>query len=303
MVKPSLKVEVAGVRLENPLMNASGVLGLTSHSLVRLAEAGLGGLVTKSISLEARPGNPNPTVVEVPGGLVNSMGLPNPGLEAFREELEEAFKVLRKPLFASIFGFKPGDYGEAVGRLDDLPLAGFELNVSCPHVGGVGELGRNPNVLRETVEAARASTSKPIFVKLSPNLTSFVEAARVAEEAGADGIVATNTARAMVIDVEAGRPVLAGVYGGLSGPALKPIALRCVYEAYEEVGIPIIGCGGIFTWRDAVEFFLAGASAVQVGTALAFKGLEVFKEILEGLSRFLQERGLGLRELVGAAHG
>jgi len=303
MVKPCLQVELAGVKLENPLMNASGILGLTSYSLARLAEAGLGALVTKSVGLKPRPGSPNPTVVEVPGGLVNSMGLPNPGLEAFKSEVEEALSKIGKPLFVSVFGFSPGEYGEAVRKLSRLPVAGFELNVSCPHVGGVGEIGGSPEALREAVKGARASTGKPLFVKLSPNLTSFAEAARVAEEAGADGIVATNTVRSMVIDLEAERPLLAGVYGGLSGAALKPVAIRCVYEAYETVKIPVVGCGGIFTWRDAVEYFMAGASAVQVGTAIAYRGLEVFRDILSGLSAYLEAKGLDdLSRLVGVAH-
>jgi len=303
MVKPSLQVKLAGVKLENPLMNASGILGLTSYSLVRLAEAELGALVTKSVGLEARPGSPNPTVVEVPVGLINSMGLPNPGLEAFKAELKEALAKIRKPLFVSVFGFNLREYGEVVRRLEGFPVAGFELNVSCPHVGGVGEIGGNPEALEEAVKEARASTEKPLLVKLSPNLSSFAEAARLVEKAGADGIVATNTIRAMVIDLEAGRPLLAGVYGGLSGPALKPVALRCVYEAYEAVKIPIVGCGGIFTWRDALEYFMAGASAIQVGTALAYQGLEVFRSLLSGLSAYLEEKRIeDLSELVGVAH-
>jgi len=303
MVKPSLQVKLAGVKLENPLMNASGILGLTSYSLVRLAEAELGALVTKSVGLEARLGSPNPTVVEVPVGLINSMGLPNPGLEAFKAELKEALAKIRKPLFVSVFGFNLREYGEAVRRLEGFPVAGFELNVSCPHVGGVGEIGGNPEALEEAVKEARASTEKPLLVKLSPNLSSFAEAARLVEKAGADGIVATNTIRAMVIDLEAGRPLLAGVYGGLSGPALKPVALRCVYEAYEAVKIPIVGCGGIFTWRDALEYFMAGASAIQVGTALAYQGLEVFRSLLSGLSAYLEEKRIeDLSELVGVAH-
>jgi dihydroorotate dehydrogenase (NAD+) catalytic subunit len=170
-------------------------------------------------------------------------------------------------------------------------------------VGGVGEIGGSPEAVREAVKGARASIGKPLFVKLSPNLTSFAEAAKVAEGAGADGIVATNTVRAMVIDLEAERPLLAGVYGGLSGSALKPVAIRCVYEAYETVKIPIVGCGGIFTWRDAVEYFMAGASAIQVGTAIAYRGLEVFRDILSGLSAYLEAKGLDdLGGLVGAAH-
>ena len=303
MVKPSLKVNLAGISMENPLMNASGILGLTAFSLVRLAEAGCGAVVTKSVGLKPREGNPNPVVVEVAGGLLNSMGLPNPGVEAFKTELKKALKRVRKPVLASIFGFKPEEYGELARRLDRLPLAGFELNLSCPHVEGLRELGSNPKLIRETVRRVKAATSKPVFAKLTPNVSSFVEVAEAAWKGGADGLTAVNTLRGLAIDVEAGKPFLSGVYGGLSGPALKPVALRCVYEAFETVKIPIIGCGGIFSWRDAVEFLLAGASALQVGTAIAYRGLQVFREILEGLKGYLASKGFrSLRELVGQAH-
>ncbi len=303
MAKPDLQVELAGLKLRNPLMNASGILGLTCYSLVRLAEAGVGAVVTKSVGLKAREGNPNPTVVEVPGGLLNAMGLPNPGVEAFKAELAEALKTLQTPVIVSVFGYEPGEYGEVVKRVEKLPVAGFELNVSCPHVGEVRELGSNPELVREVARRVKAATSKPVFVKLSPNVSSFAELAEAAERGGADGITAVNTARAMAIDLEARRPILSGVYGGLSGPALKPIALRCVYEAFEAVRIPIVGCGGISDWRDAVEFFLAGASAIQVGTALAYQGLEVFREILMGVEGYMAEKGFrGVQELVGQAH-
>ena len=298
------EVALSGMRLEPPIMNASGVLGLASSSLVMVAEAGVGAVVTKSIGLEPRAGNPNPTVVEAPCGLLNSMGLPNPGVENFRVELEEALPRIGKPLIVSVFGFRPEEYGKVIRRIDDLPVAGFELNVSCPHVGEVGtELGSKPENIRRVVEEAKAATEKPVFIKLSPNVSDFAGLAKVAEEAGADGITAINTVRAMAIDIEAGRPILAGVFGGLSGPAIKPVALRCVYEAYETVGIPIIGCGGISSWTDAVEFFMAGASAIQVGTAIAYHGLEVFRRIVKGLASYLEEHGFkSLRELVGFAH-
>ena len=303
MAGPRLDVELAGVRLENPLMNASGVLGLTSLSMVRLAEAGVGAVVSKSVGVEARNGNPNPTVVEAPCGLLNSMGLPNPGVEAFKVELAEILPRLRKPLIVSVFGFEPSHYGEVIRRLNRFPIAFFELNVSCPHVGGVGELGGKPELVKSVVREAKASTEKPVFVKLSPNVSSFSEVAEAAWKGGADGITAVNTAKGLAIDLEACRPALSGVYGGLSGPALKPLALRCVYEAFETVKIPIIGCGGIMDWRDAVEFLLAGASALQIGTAIAYKGLEVFREILEGVESYLKGKGFsGIGELVGGAH-
>jgi dihydroorotate dehydrogenase (NAD+) catalytic subunit len=299
-----LRVNLSKIKLENPLMNASGILGLTSQSLILMAEARVGAIVTKSIGLKPRLGNPNPTVVEAPCGLINSMGLPNPGVESFKVELEEALPKIGKPLIVSVFGFKPEEYSEVVRKLDELPLVGFELNVSCPHVGEVGvELGSKPGNIKEVVKAAKAATDKPVFVKLSPNVSDFACLARAAEQAEADGITAINTVKAMAVDIESGKPILAGVFGGFSGPAIKPIALRCVYEAYEAVDLPVIGCGGIASWMDAVEFFMAGASAIQVGTAIVHHGLKVFEQIVEGLNSYLKSQGLkNLKELIGKAH-
>ncbi|WP_309491828.1 dihydroorotate dehydrogenase [Candidatus Hecatella orcuttiae] len=301
---PCLTVELASVRLKNPLMNAAGILGLTAYSLKRLADAGLGAVVTKSYGLKPRAGHANPTIVQVEGGLLNSMGLPNPGVEAAASELKEAVAMTDTPIVASIFGFKPEDFEVVAKRLDSLKVAAFEVNVSCPHVKEVGvEIGQKKEALAEVVKQVRRATKKPIIVKLSPNVAQITEMAKAAQDSGAEAVTAINTLKAMAIDIETGAPILAGVFGGLSGPAIKPIAVRCVYELFKEIQIPIIGCGGISNWEDAVEFMMAGASFLQVGTAVMFKDLAVFGEILHGLRDYLKKKGLrSVEELVGRAH-
>lgn len=301
---PSFTAELAGVRLKNPLMNSAGILGLTAYSLKRLADAGVGAVVTKSYGLKPRAGYANPTVVQVEGGLLNSMGLPNPGVKAAASELEKAATLTDTPLIASIFGFRPEDFEAVAKQLNSLKVAAFEVNISCPHVREVGvEIGQRREALAEVVKRVRRVTGKPLIVKLSPNVAQITEMAKVAQDSGADAVTAINTVRAMAIDIETETPILAGVFGGLSGPAVKPIAVRCVYELYREVKIPIIGCGGINTWEDAVEFMVAGASFLQVGTAVMFKDIAVFGEILSGLQNYLKRKGLrSVGDLVGRAH-
>ncbi|MEM3737302.1 MAG: dihydroorotate dehydrogenase [Candidatus Bathyarchaeia archaeon] len=300
----NLSVELAGVRMGNPLMNASGILGLTSNSLLRLAQAGVGAVVTKSIGREPRPGFKAPNIVELEVGLINSMGLPNPGVDEYVKELDRALEALKVPLIASVYGCSPEDYRYVSTMMCARGASAVELNVSCPHVKEVGaEVGQNVELLSEVIKAVKAAVNVPVFVKLSPNVSRITTFAKAAEEAGADGLVAINTVKAMAIDVEAGRPILGGKFGGLSGPAIKPIALRCVYEIFETVKIPIIGCGGVTTWEDAVEFMMAGASALQIGTAIVHKDLRVFREILAGLSRYLNRKGLrSPSDIIGVAH-
>lgn len=292
------------MELRNPLMNASGILGLTAGSLLRVAEAGAGLVVTKSMGLEARHGYPNPTVVEVEAGLLNALGLPNPGLTPYLEELKEALGSLKVPVVASIYGFSPREYGELAGRLDGSGINALELNVSCPHVGEVGvEIGQRPEVLAKAVAEAKNSTKLPVIVKLTPNVADIGGLARVAEEAGADAVTAINTVKGLAIDFETGWPRLGAGFGGLSGPAIKPIALRCVYEVFEAVEIPIIGCGGISNWKDAVEFLMAGASALQIGTAIVHRDLGVFGEVEGGLREYLERKGFrSPSDLIGLTH-
>lgn len=298
-----LDVEIAGLKLANPTMLAAGILGMSGLTLKRVAEAGAGAVVTKSLGLEARTGYSNPTVVQVKGGLVNAMGLPNPGIEHFAQEMSDT-KGIETPIIASIYAFSPQQFAIIAKKAMRVAVDGLELNVSCPHAERTGaEIGQDPKLIEAAVKAAKGSGEKPVFVKLTPNVANIAELAGAAEKAGADAIVAINTVKAMVIDIETARPILGNRVGGLSGPAIKPIAIRCVYEIYEAVEIPIVGCGGIETWQDAVEFMEAGASAIQIGTAVATKGITVFGQVTDGIEAFLMKKGFDeVKEIVGISH-
>jgi dihydroorotate dehydrogenase (NAD+) catalytic subunit len=297
-----LATEIAGLKLANPTMLAAGVLGLTGSFLRKVVEAGAGAVVTKSLGLKPREGYPNPTVVQVDCGLLNAMGLPNPGVRHFGEEIREVKKT-RVPVIVSIYAFSSEEFAKAAKVAVDVGADALELNVSCPHVEKTGaEIGSDPELVTKVVRKVKNKVDKAVFVKLTPNVANIVEVAKAAVEAGADAITTINTVRAMAIEIETTRPLLANKIGGLSGPAIKPIAVRCVYEIYREVDVPIIGCGGITDWRDAVEFMLAGASAVQIGTAIAFKGLEVFKSVTRGIDAYFRKKGFGnVKDIVGLA--
>ena len=298
-----LATEIAGLKLANPTMLAAGILGLTGSSLRSVVEAGAGAVVTKSLGLKPREGYPNPTVVQVDCGLLNAMGLPNPGVRHFGEEIREV-KETEVPVIVSIYGFSSEEFAKAAGVAADAGADALELNVSCPHVEETGaEIGSNPELVREVVRKVKNKVDTPVFVKLTPNVANLVEVAKAAVETGADAITAINTVRAMAIEIETTRNLLANKIGGLSGPAIKPIAVRCVYEIYREVDVPVIGCGGITNWRDAVEFILAGASAVQIGTAIAFKGLRVFKSVTRGIDAYIKKKDFGsVKDVVGLSH-
>ncbi|UCG45934.1 MAG: dihydroorotate dehydrogenase [Candidatus Bathyarchaeota archaeon] len=281
-------------------MLASGILGLTGLTLKRVVDAGAGAVVTKSVGPCEREGYPNPTVVEVECGFLNAVGLPNAGIRHFRKEISET-KTLGVPIIVSIYGFTPHEFAEVGAAAVEAGAAALELNVSCPHVKNTGsEIGQTPRLVRDVVRAVKSRVDKPVLVKLTPNVTDITKVAKAAAAAGADAITAINTVRAMVIDIETTRPILANKFGGLSGVGIKPIAVRCVYEVSREVEIPVIGCGGIGTWQDAVEFMLAGASAVQIGTAIAFNGFEVFKSVRKGIKTYLERKGFrSVTEIVG----
>jgi dihydroorotate dehydrogenase (NAD+) catalytic subunit len=298
-----LAVELAGLHLANPTMLAAGILGMTALSLKRVAEAGAGAVVTKSVGLKPRKGYANPTVVQVDCGLLNAMGLPNPGIEYFAKEIREA-KSINCPIIVSVYGFSAEEFVKVAQKAAEAGADALELNVSCPHVEKTGsEIGQDARLLRTIVRAVKRKIELPVFVKLTPNVTSIVECAKAAENGGADAVVAINTVRGMAINAETAKPILGNRFGGLSGPAIKPVALRCVYEIYGEVKVPVIGCGGISNWRDAVEFMLAGASAVQIGTAVAFEGLNVFKSINKGIENYLKtNKYKSVMEIVGLAH-
>ncbi len=300
-MQPNVAIDVAGLHLRNPIMLAAGVLGLSGASLRSAWGAGAGAVVTKSLGLKPRTGYSNPTLVDVGCGFLNAMGLPNPGVEEFVDEVKAAKKGDEILLVASVFGETPQNFAEAASVMEDAGVDGIELNVSCPHVKAAGmEIGQDPTILKNVVRAVKNSVQIPVFTKLTPNTSHIKDLARTVEQAGGDGIVAVNTLRAMAIDVETGRPILANKIGGLSGPALKPVALRCVYEIAQTVNIPVIGCGGVTSWRDAIEFLLAGARAVQIGSAIAYKDLAVFHEVVTGVREYLQRKEYGeVEDIIG----
>jgi dihydroorotate dehydrogenase (NAD+) catalytic subunit len=298
----AIAVKMAGLQLSNPAILASGVHGSSLARVLEALRVGAGGAVTKSIGPEPREGYPEPTLVRVEGGMVNAAGLPNPGAERFSEQLEQV-KGRRLPIFVSIFGGDEKEFARVVKTLDGNDFAAYELNLSCPHVSGVGtEIGHFPEEVSKVTKAVTASTKKPVFAKLSPNTDRLIEVAQAAVEAGADGLTAINTIKAFPISIETGRPALSNGFGGLSGAAIRPVALRCVYELKEKFDVPIMGCGGVASWEDAVQFFLAGASAVQLGTATV-KKFEIFNDLNLGVISYLERKGVAkLGDLVGAAH-
>lgn len=300
----SLSINISGLRLKNPTMLASGILGYSAETLKEIACSGAGSVVTKSIGAKPRKGYANPTIVQTSCGLLNAMGLPNPGIEEYAKEIYVAKNLLEVPLIVSVYGFSAEEYATVARQAAAAGADAIELNVSCPHVRETGaEIGQNPEILAEVVRRVKGAVDKPVIVKLSPNVADIAEVAEVAVKAGANAITAINTVRAMAIDVETAKPILNHGIGGLSGPAIKPIAVRCVYEIYERVEVPIIGCGGIMSWRDAVEFMLAGASAIQIGTGVALKGLSIFRAIVRGVNAYLKRKGFRrVDEIVGMAH-
>jgi dihydroorotate dehydrogenase (NAD+) catalytic subunit len=302
-LEPDLSVEFAGIKLPNPTILASGILGVSSEIMIRAARAGAGAVITKSFNRKGREGYHNPSFIEVHGSYLNALGIPNPGMMEMKEEIAHVRKAGVR-VVASVFGFDAQEFAEAASAGEQAGAMAIELNVSCPHVEEVGiEIGQSPRRVGEVVKAVKKRVRVPVIAKLTPNVTSIQEIAKAAETAGADALSAVNTALGMAIDVEAGRPILGGVLGGLSGPALHPIAVRAVYQVKEAVKIPIIGVGGISDWKDALEFMMAGASAVEVGTAVAYKGIGVFEEINRGISRFLLEHNYeSIKDIVGIAH-
>ena len=298
-----LSTSFAGLQLPNPTMLASGIMGYSAPSMKRIVKAGAGAVVTKSVGVAPRVGYSNPTLVQAEAGLLNAMGLPNPGIDIFKEEIEFSKKVLHVPLIVSVFGYTAEEYAAVAKKAADAGADAIELNVSCPHVKQTGaEIGQSPKFLSEVVQQVKAAINKPLIVKLSPNVADITVLAQAAIEAGANALTAVNTLKAMAIDAETTLPILSNVKGGLSGAAMKPVALRCVYDIAEQFEVPIIGCGGISNWRDAVEFFLAGASAVQIGSAVA-DDIQVFQQVTKGVEMYLRKKHYGsVKDIVGLAH-
>jgi dihydroorotate dehydrogenase (NAD+) catalytic subunit len=298
---PALATTLCGIPLRNPIIAASGTFayGVEFEKLVNLDE--LGGLVVKGLSREPIEGNPPPRIYETDAGMINSIGLQNIGARAFVKEKLPALAKLETAVFANVFGYQTEDYVEVVRVLEDHPgLAGYELNVSCPNTrhGGI-YFSSDPGLLSEVVAAVKAVARRPVIVKLSPNVSAIEPLACAAEAAGADALSLVNTFIALAIDARTRRPRIGAGFGGLSGPAIKPIALRLVYQAARAVKIPIVGLGGIATGTDAAEFLIAGASAVEVGTAI-FQDPRAPLRIAEQLGKFLRDEKIAnVAKLVG----
>jgi len=304
---PDLSCRVAGVRLRTPLVLASGIWGTSPTLLERAARAGAGAVTAKTCTPAPRRGHRNPTAVDWGHGLINAMGLPNPGAEQEVELLREAARLLAPlevPLIASIAADSVEDFGRAAAIVSDARPALIEVNISCPNVESSGEMfASSAEAAAAVTRQVKTSTQIPCLVKLSPNVPDIAAVARAVAAAGADGITAINTMPGMLIDAESGVPVLANSTGGISGPALKPVALRCVFEIAEAVSLPIVGTGGVLTGTDAVEMLSAGATAVGVGSAIVTRGPAAITLILDELRDWLAGRKLGSLDLVrGRAH-
>ena len=296
-----LHVNVAGVAFNNPLIAASGTFGFGREYAEFYPLSTLGGISSKGITLKARPGNPAPRIAEAPGGMLNAVGLQNPGVDHFIREDLPWLREQGTRIIANIAGNTPEDYCAMAEKLNDTDVDMIELNISCPNVkqGGV-QFGTTCAGVSGITKAVRAHCKKPLMVKLSPNVTDISEMAIAAESEGADAISMINTLTGMRIDIRTRRPIIHNNTGGFSGPALLPIAVRMVWQTYQKVKIPIVGLGGISTWQDAVEMLLAGATALQIGTAL-FTDPYAPVKIAEGLAKFMDENGVqSVSELTGA---
>ena len=301
-IKPDMTVNLAGIPLRNPVMTASGTFGYGEEFASYVDLETIGAFVTKGLSLKPRAGNPTPRIVETPGGMLNAIGLQNVGIDAFIAKKVPFLRSVNTPAIANFFGNTVDEYAEMARRLDEIPeVAGLEVNISCPNVkhGGI-VFGTDPDSAASVVTACRAATKKPLIVKLSPNVTDVVVMAKACEDAGADALSLINTLTGMAIDLNRRKPVLANITGGFSGPAIKPIALRMVWQVAKAVKLPVIGIGGIMTATDALEFMLAGATAVQVGTA-SFINPGAAQTIAEDMEAWLVANGVAdVRSLIGA---
>jgi len=296
----TIMITLTKLRLKTPVILAAGILGTTGASLMRVAQSGAGAVVTKSIGCTPNAGHPNPSMLETDCGFLNAMGLPNPGYHNYREELTTAKKG-GVPVIASIFGADAREFAEVAIGLCDLADA-IELNLSCPHADRYGaSIGIDPVLVREITSAVRDAVDIPIWAKLTPNVADITEIGVAAQEGGADAVVAINTVRAMAIDIDSGFPILGNRFGGMSGTAIKPIAVKCVYDLCGALDIPIIGVGGISCWQDAIEIVMAGASAVQIGSAV-HAGISVFAEVADGIADYCRTRGCSVTDICGLAH-
>ena len=298
-----LSTTIGSLRLKNPTLLASGIMDEAAGSMQRMIDCGAGAIVTKSIGMQPREGYANPTVLELEFGLLNAMGLPNPGIDLYGQEMRKLQKS-KTPIIGSIYAADAKDFVTLALKMQQFGASAIELNVSCPHAKRYGlEVGCDTTLLQAIVSSVKQQVKIPVFVKLSPNVVNIVEIAQAAEKGNADAIVAINTVKGMKIDLETAHPILANRTGGYSGKAIKPIGVRCVYDIAQNVNIPVIGVGGVTTGEDAIEYFMAGASAVQIGSAVYYRGPDVFKHVSTEINVWMDKhRYKKIAELVGAAY-
>lgn len=296
----SLSTQLSGIHLENPFILASGILDENGYSMKRVLESGASAVVTKSIGVEERSGNMPPVVVPLEDGLLNAIGLANPGIDKYGTEMRIALTA-EKPVIGSIFGSNADQFALLAEKMEKYGASALELNLSCPHARGLGhEIGSNPVLVSEIVNAVKSSVKIPVFAKLSPNVSDMLKIVDSASEA--DGFTLINTVRGMKIDIFARKPVLSNTYGGLSGTAIKPVGIRYVYEVSQHTDKPVMGVGGISTAEDAIEYIMAGACAVQIGTAVSTYGREIFDKVSRGMKFFMEKEGFSdLQEMTGVA--
>lgn len=296
MCVPDLTVNLCGVTLPNPTILASGILGLSHEILARVARAGVGAVTTKSCSLKPRPGYHNPVVLDWGPGLINAVGLSNPGVEVMVEEIRAAKEQLDTPVIASIFADTIYDFGTVARFISEAEPDLIEVNISCPNIDDRYQqmFAADSYVAAQVTRRVKRNTDVPVLVKLSPNVTDIVQVAQAVVEAGADGITAINSlGPGLILDVETCRPVLAHGTGGVSGPAIRPIAVRCVRDLCRAVDVPVVAVGGVTSGRDVVEMLLVGATAVGIGSAVHYRGMEVFREVCVELREYMERHGYG----------
>lgn len=298
-----ISAKIGSINMDNPTILASGIMDQDFESMKRVFENGAGSVVTKSIGLKPNKGYLNPTFVELEYGILNAMGLPNPGINEFKFEIEK-LKKFKIPVIGSIFGSTSKEFIKLGLDMQKFGADALEINMSCPHAKGYGlEIGSDPKLVENILYDLKKSVDIPIFVKISSNLTDIIEIAKIIEDANADGIVAINSVKSMKIDLTIKKPILSNKIGGYSGKGIKPIGIRCVYELYENVKIPIIGVGGITNGEDALEYIMAGASAVQIGTGLYYRGIDIFNKICDEIKSWMKDNCYEkLSDLIGVAH-
>ena len=299
-----LRTRLCGIILKNPTILASGILGVTKESVDRIGKSGAGAVTLKSLCHEERAGNPNPAMFGYGGVFLNAVGLPGQGIDSALKDFGR-LDNLSVPVIGSIYGYRISQFGEVAKKMSSLKPAIIEVDISCPHLDYGKPYYADADLTAKVTKTVKKNSGKiPVSIKLSPNVYDIKEIAHSAERAGADAITAVNTVTGMVIDINARKPILANKIGGVSGPALKPIAVRCVYEVYDAVKIPIIGTGGVTYGKDAIEMIMAGATAVGIGTGVYYRGIGVFKKVCDEMLVWMKKNKVkNLDEVIGVAHG